>query len=262
MYVTRGVISSFHPANVWYSHFLFSSFLIQMSSFFHFLIPSFTTLFPFLSMTERYTSSSSKTLDPSLFRPPWEESKGWNDRGSSRSRRSFYSSVVELERAERNDGDIERRVTAGGLAVSPNDVGRISKRSRINVMTPPRVKAVTNLTAVAGRPFTLSCPYSGYPVNEVYFLRGKLSLFLFLALLPCTQTQDTRHLPWSNGNFIIGNWCPLLAFPFLWCVSHCTLQMRQVPFTCMRDVLSLPSQEGKNSYKVKKRGHHFLRMYS
>ena len=32
----------------------------------------------------------------------------------------------------------------------------------------------TNLTAIAGKPFTLSCPFSSYaPVREVYFLRGQ-----------------------------------------------------------------------------------------
>lgn len=66
------------------------------------------------------------------------------------------------------------------------------------VMTATGITSRTsNLTAIAGKPFTLSCPFSSYtPVAEVYFLRGKflgqgLLYFLSFSLPASVCAQET-----------------------------------------------------------------------
>ena len=84
-------------------------------------------------------------------------------------------------------GYVKRPQDAGSYECEASSIlGRVSHKSRINVMGPPRVKPVTNVTAVSGRPFTLSCPYSGYPVNEVYFLKGTISEMILFYIYNCS----------------------------------------------------------------------------
>ena len=39
-------------------------------------------------------------------------------------------------------------------------------------MGAPFVKPIANQTAVLGQPFTINCTYGGYPLEEVYFVKG------------------------------------------------------------------------------------------
>jgi len=39
-------------------------------------------------------------------------------------------------------------------------------------MGAPFVKPIGNQSAVLGAPFTINCTYSGYPLEEVYFVKG------------------------------------------------------------------------------------------
>lgn len=56
--------------------------------------------------------------------------------------------------------------------MAENYVGSVWHRARINQMGTPFVKPLANQTAVLGRPFTLNCTYGGYPLEEVYFVKG------------------------------------------------------------------------------------------
>lgn len=39
-------------------------------------------------------------------------------------------------------------------------------------MGSPFVKPIANQTAVLGQPLTLNCTYGGYPIEEVFFVKG------------------------------------------------------------------------------------------
>ncbi|OTF82474.1 cell adhesion molecule-like protein [Euroglyphus maynei] len=41
-------------------------------------------------------------------------------------------------------------------------------------MGSPFIKPFSNQTAVLGRPYTINCTYGGYPLEEVYFVKGKI----------------------------------------------------------------------------------------
>lgn len=56
--------------------------------------------------------------------------------------------------------------------VAENYLGSVGHRARINQMGPPFVKTIGNQTAVLGQPFTINCTYGGYPLEEVYFIKG------------------------------------------------------------------------------------------
>ena len=56
--------------------------------------------------------------------------------------------------------------------VATNYLGSVSHRSRINQMGSPFVKPIGNQTAILGQPYTINCTYGGYPLEEVYFIKG------------------------------------------------------------------------------------------
>lgn len=56
--------------------------------------------------------------------------------------------------------------------VAENYAGSVRHRARINQMGSPFVKPIANQTAVFGNPFTINCTYGGYPLEEVYFVKG------------------------------------------------------------------------------------------
>lgn len=58
--------------------------------------------------------------------------------------------------------------------VAENYLGSVSHRARINQMGAPFVKPIVNQTAVLGQSFTINCTYGGYPLEEVYFIKGHL----------------------------------------------------------------------------------------
>ncbi|RWS16811.1 Down syndrome cell adhesion molecule-like protein, partial [Dinothrombium tinctorium] len=66
--------------------------------------------------------------------------------------------------------------------IASNNIGEVSHKARINIIGPPIVSPLTNVTAVIGDPFTLHCPFSGYPVEELLFFRENRRL-----------DSDTRH---------------------------------------------------------------------
>uniref|UniRef100_A0A1S4GPA3 Uncharacterized protein n=1 Tax=Anopheles gambiae TaxID=7165 RepID=A0A1S4GPA3_ANOGA len=62
----------------------------------------------------------------------------------------------------------------GGLytCVASNSMGTASHKARLNVYGPPYVRAIGPITAVAGEPIELHCPFSGHPIQSVRWIRG------------------------------------------------------------------------------------------
>ena len=57
-----------------------------------------------------------------------------------------------------------------------NDAGRVMHASRLNVFGPLFIRAINNLTALAGDPFSMTCPFGGYPYDSIQWKRGKGSI--------------------------------------------------------------------------------------
>ncbi|XP_074599445.1 cell adhesion molecule Dscam1-like isoform X2 [Brevipalpus obovatus] len=55
--------------------------------------------------------------------------------------------------------------------IASNLVGTISHQARIDIIGNPGIKPMENITAIMGDTFSLYCPYIGYPVDEVYFMK-------------------------------------------------------------------------------------------
>lgn len=66
-------------------------------------------------------------------------------------------------------------VTNSGLYTCEafNDAGRVSHASRLNVFGPLFIRAINNLTALAGDPYSMTCPFGGYPYDSIQWKRGK-----------------------------------------------------------------------------------------
>ena len=52
-------------------------------------------------------------------------------------------------------------------------MGTIAHSARVDIMGPPGIKPMDNMTAIMGQTYQLYCPYTGYPIDEVYFTKGK-----------------------------------------------------------------------------------------
>ncbi|CAN8031306.1 unnamed protein product [Ixodes persulcatus] len=65
------------------------------------------------------------------------------------------------------------RVQDGGeyACLASNDVGSVRHEARVDVMGPPFIRPLRNLTVVAGSPLNLSCPVAGYPIDTVHVER-------------------------------------------------------------------------------------------
>ncbi len=58
--------------------------------------------------------------------------------------------------------------------MASNSVGSVSHKARINIMGSLYIKPIGNITAIVGHSVTLNCSFAGYPIDEVFFLKGKL----------------------------------------------------------------------------------------
>lgn len=54
-----------------------------------------------------------------------------------------------------------------------NDAGRVTHANRLNVFGPLFIRAINNLTALAGDPYSMTCPFGGYPYDSIQWKRGK-----------------------------------------------------------------------------------------
>ena len=45
------------------------------------------------------------------------------------------------------------------------------------------IKPIGNITAIVGHSVTINCSFAGYPIDEVYFLKGKKHFNYYFASL-------------------------------------------------------------------------------
>ncbi|KPM07346.1 Immunoglobulin domain containing protein 7 [Sarcoptes scabiei] len=76
--------------------------------------------------------------------------------------------------------------------LASNRAGSITHQAKIGIIGQPYINAITDQIAVAGQTFSLQCFYTGYPIEEVYFVKGKRRL-----------PFDERHLLGQNGRLVI-----------------------------------------------------------
>lgn len=69
------------------------------------------------------------------------------------------------------------QVEDGGLfsCKATNDVGTVQHSSRINVFGPPTIRAMPNITALAGDVTILPCPAGGHPLSSITWSRGTIN---------------------------------------------------------------------------------------
>lgn len=69
----------------------------------------------------------------------------------------------------------------GGLyeCTASNDVGKAIHNGRVNVFGPPFVRAMNNVSVVAGDTMKLQCPVGGHPIETIKWEMSKLFFKLF-----------------------------------------------------------------------------------
>lgn len=73
-----------------------------------------------------------------------------------------------------------------------NRAGSIGHQARIGIIGPPYVHPIADQTAVVGQQLSIQCAYSGYPIEEIYFVKSKRRL-----------PFDERHLITQIGHLTI-----------------------------------------------------------
>ncbi|XP_076325900.1 cell adhesion molecule Dscam1-like [Tachypleus tridentatus] len=86
------------------------------------------------------------------------------------------------------------RVEDGGYykCQASNDVGSVFNREKINVIGPPFVRQMENMTVVEGETFNVRCPVAGYPVKEISWQHSGRRI-----------PYNHRQRLFSNGTLII-----------------------------------------------------------
>lgn len=66
------------------------------------------------------------------------------------------------------------KVEDGGLysCQARNSAGFINKSARVNVLGPPVIRSMANVTALSGQSLYLLCPYAGHPIQGIHWIKG------------------------------------------------------------------------------------------
>lgn len=69
-------------------------------------------------------------------------------------------------------------VDDGGLytCIASNPMGSISQKARLNVYGPPYVRAIGSIKAISGESKEIYCPFSGYPIEHIRWMRNGLNI--------------------------------------------------------------------------------------
>lgn len=67
------------------------------------------------------------------------------------------------------------KLSDGGLYTckAANSAGHSEYKSRINIIGPPYIKPMPNVTALSSQNSHIYCPYSGYPIKSISWIRSK-----------------------------------------------------------------------------------------
>ncbi|KAH9372888.1 hypothetical protein HPB48_023082 [Haemaphysalis longicornis] len=89
-----------------------------------------------------------------------------SDSGSRGSGAAEVSSTLTISSVEAQDsGSYSCRAS--------NCAGVVARTARVNVYGSVFIRAMTNLSALAGSTFTVQCPFGGYPFGHVYWEKGQ-----------------------------------------------------------------------------------------
>ncbi|XP_054158871.1 cell adhesion molecule DSCAM-like [Oppia nitens] len=113
-----------------------------------------------------------------------------------RARLHSYANKVDRtgSQSQLNISSITMKETGVYQCIAHNLRGTVVHRSRINIMGSLYIKPIGNVTAIAGHSLTINCSYAGYPIDEVFFLKGNRRLPL-----------DERHSQPSIGRLAIAS---------------------------------------------------------
>lgn len=66
------------------------------------------------------------------------------------------------------------RIEDGGeyKCKADNGIATAEHQRRINIIGPPLVRSMNNLTVIAGDLLFLPCPVAGYPIESIYWEKG------------------------------------------------------------------------------------------
>ena len=78
------------------------------------------------------------------------------------------NSYVNITSSKTEDGGVYS-------CTAKNSAGIISKSARVNVLGPPMIRPMANLTALSGQTLHIYCPYAGHPIQGIHWIKGKRS---------------------------------------------------------------------------------------
>ena len=128
----------------------------------------------------------------------------------------------------------------GGVysCTAANEVSSASHSGRIDVRGDPTVRSMREKVAVEGAPLLLSCPFSGHPIDEVFWEHSKL---------------PARYLSLATSSYSYTLCRPLISFRlFCRCSAlhaHCSSFLSTISFACgMAEFTSTCFQENRKEH--------------
>lgn len=98
------------------------------------------------------------------------------------------------------------KVEDGGLysCQARNSAGFINKSARVNVLGPPVIRSMANVTALSGQSLYLLCPYAGHPIQGIHWIKGiTCSLFSLVVWIFRLLSQiDSEEESQPDCNFM------------------------------------------------------------
>ncbi|RWS27918.1 Down syndrome cell adhesion molecule-like protein Dscam2, partial [Leptotrombidium deliense] len=86
---------------------------------------------------------------------------------------SYTNSDARGTLAQLNISALSQQDSGMYECIASNVAGVVSHKARVHLIGVPAVNPTTNVTAIVGQPFEMYCPYSGYPIDEIVFFKGK-----------------------------------------------------------------------------------------
>ena len=73
------------------------------------------------------------------------------------------------------------RIDHGGKyeCLALNEIGQVRHQGELNIYGPAIVRSMPNKTVVGGERLLLNCPVGGYPIQSIYWEKGKLETVFY-----------------------------------------------------------------------------------
>lgn len=87
------------------------------------------------------------------------------------------------------------KLSDGGLYTckATNSAGNSQYKSRINIIGPPFIKSMPNITALSNHNIQLLCPYSGYPIKSISWMRSEYDSHFFVIIIYLMRLFNHFH---------------------------------------------------------------------